>query len=398
MSEELVQRGLLKEGIQIVDFEYYPTHSTTIKQYKKAKIINNIDYGKYESRRPDGLIVDRRNKRDTRVILVIEYKKPSEFQTDKQKKTAIEQCNDLCQVLNSNMGVITDGIVTFWINPSQPDEKNAYEDRTTKKERSYSFVLSEDKQKVQNAFFIKESSQEKYEKLDEQTKDSYDIINKVLKYINKTNSIFEKTREVDPLNLAKSVWQDIYVNTGKDPTKCLYNVVELFIFKFLSDLKVLKAPYNFESLLDLYRQKTNKEVLEYYARNSRKEIIKLFPIADDGTTIINGTIFVDNQGKPIESQANLFRNSIEKFAEFESLTNIKKEFKTKLFETFLKQSQDKSRLGQFFTPRKVVRAMVEMADVDKADFICDPFCGVGGFILEPLQVRPMLKNQFRPGN
>lgn len=397
MSEELVQRGLLKEGIQIVDFEYYPTHSTTIKQYKKAKIINNIDYGKYESRRPDGLIVDRRNKRDTRVILVIEYKKPSEFQTDKQKKTAIEQCNDLCQVLNSNMGVITDGIVTFWINPSQPDEKNTYEDRTTKKERSYSFVLSEDKQKVQNAFFIKESSQEKYEKLDEQTKDSYDIINKVLKYINKTNSIFEKTREVDPLNLAKSVWQDIYVNTGKDPTKCLYNVVELFIFKFLSDLKVLKAPYNFESLLDLYRQKTNKEVLEYYARNSRKEIIKLFPIADDGTTIINGTIFVDNQGKPIESQANLFRNSIEKFAEFESLTNIKKEFKTKLFETFLKQSQDKSRLGQFFTPRKVVRAMVEMADVDKADFICDPFCGVGGFILEPLQVRPMLKNQFRPG-
>lgn len=397
MSEELVQRGLLKEGIQIVDFEYYPTHSTTIKQYKKAKIINNIDYGKYESRRPDGLIVDRRNKRDTRVILVIEYKKPSEFQTDKQKKTAIEQCNDLCQVLNSNMGVITDGIVTFWINPSQPDEKNTYEDRTTKKERSYSFVLSEDKQKVQNAFFIKESSQEKYEKLDEQTKDSYDIINKVLKYINKTNSIFEKTREVDPLNLAKSVWQDIYVNTGKDPTKCLYNVVELFIFKFLSDLKVLKAPYNFESLLDLYRQKTNKEVLEYYARNSRKEIIKLFPIADDGTTIINGTIFVDNQGKPIESQANLFRNSIEKFAEFESLTNIKKEFKTKLFETFLKQSQDKSRLGQFFTPRKVVRAMVEMADVDKADFICDPFCGVGGFILEPLQVRPMLKNQFLPG-
>ncbi len=34
---------------------------------------------------------------------------------------------------------------------------------------------------------------------------------------------------VNPLGLARKVWQDIYINTGKAPTKCLYNVVELFI-------------------------------------------------------------------------------------------------------------------------------------------------------------------------
>ena len=40
--------------------------------------------------------------------------------------------------------------------------------------------------------------------------------------------------------------------------------------------------------------------------------------------------------------------------------------------------------------------MVEMADVNNADFICDPFCGVGGFVLEPLQIYPTLKNQYIP--
>lgn len=397
-SEEQISRNLAKKGIIVCDYEFFPLHSTTLQQYKNSGIIQKRSYGKYEKRKPDGLIVDRRNKKDIRVIAVVEHKKPSDFQTDKQKKDAIEQCNDICQVLEAKIGVITDGIVTYWINPLYNDEKNNYTDRTTKEKRSYSFILSEDKQKVQNKFFIEEVSQSNYEKLDESTKETYDLIKKILEQITEHNSTFEKTQEVDPLVLAKSVWQDIYVNTGKDPTKCLYNVVELFIFKFLSDLNVLKSPYDFHSLLQMYEQgKTNRGVLEFYARNSRQEIRKLFPKGDDGTTIINGTIFVNNDGEPIESQANLFKSSIKKYADFQSLKNIKKEFKTKLFETFLKQSQDKSRLGQFFTPRKVVRAIVEMADVNSATFICDPFCGVGGFVLEPLQIYPQIKNQFQPG-
>ena len=122
MSEELIQRNLINKGIRFVEFEYFPTHSTTIKQYKNAKIINNINYGKYEKRRPDGLIVDRRNTNDIRIIALIEYKKPSKFQTDKQKKEAFEQCNDLCQILKAKIGVITDGIVTYWINPLQSSQ------------------------------------------------------------------------------------------------------------------------------------------------------------------------------------------------------------------------------------------------------------------------------------
>lgn len=396
-SEEIMSRGFSESGIIVGDYEFFPLHSTTLKQYKKSGIILNINYDKYEIRKPDGLLVDRSDKENPKVIAVMEYKKPAEFQTDKQKKEAIEQCNDLCQVLNAKMGIITDGIVTYWINPNNPDKKNNYKDKTIKIKRSYSFILNDDKQKLQRKFFINEVNQKDIDKLDDDTKETYQIIKRILFETNNKNSILKATEITDPTSLARSVWQSIYISTKDNPTACLYNVVEIFIFKFLSDLKVLEKDESFDYLLQMYKTGyPNKKVLNHYATICRKKIKDLFERGDDGTTIINGTIFVNKDGEPVESQATLFKDTIEKYGKFGDLRNIKKEFKTKLFETFLKQSKDKSKLGQFFTPRKVVKAIVEMADVDKAKFICDPFCGVGGFVLEPFQVSNNLKNKFIP--
>ncbi len=395
-SEELIQKGLNKNGIIVGDYEFFPLHSTTLNQYKRSKIIPNIDYGKYGARKPDGLLVDKINKSKPKVVAALEYKKPTEFQTNKQKKEAIEQCNDVCQVLDAKIGIITDGIVTYWINPNNPDKKNNYKDRTTGIKRSYSFILNDDKQKLQRKFSIEEKNQKDIDKFNDDTKETYQTIKRILFETDNKNSILKATEITDPTSLARSVWQSIYISTKDNPTACLYNVVEIFIFKFLSDLGVLKGIYGFENLLRMYKTEDSKTVLKHYSTTCRPEIKNLFNESDDGTTIINGTIFVDRNGKPVLSQATLFKDTIEKYADFGDLKNIKKEFKTKLFETFLKQSKDKSKLGQFFTPRKVVKAIVEMADIDKAKFICDPFCGVGGFVLEPFQVSNSFKNKFLP--
>lgn len=401
MSEELIQKKLTKSGIKICEFEYYNIGATTLTQLKNYKIIPNKSYGKYSRRKPDGIIVDRRNKSKIIVIAIIEHKKPSEFKTEAQKKQAIEQCNDLCEVVGAKMGIITDGQTTFWINPEQKNKKNKYMDRTSKKERSFSFIRNEDKKDLSELFFVIEKNVRDFENLDDDTKNTLRYIYRILDCISKNNSELKSNEEVDPINLAKNVWQDIYINTGKDPTKCLYNVVELFIFKFLSDLKVLPRTKSFDYLINMIDEGDSpKEILNHYATACRHEIRNLFPAEEDGTTIINGTIFVDSNGDPVESQANLFKNSLKKYESFGSLKHIKKEFKTKLFETFLKQSQDKSKLGQFFTPRKVVKSIIEMSGVEKlrkgARF-CDPFCGVGGFLLEPLH-KTKLKNQFIPKN
>ncbi|PRY83337.1 HsdM family class I SAM-dependent methyltransferase [Mongoliibacter ruber] len=399
MGEELQSLGFQKNGIYIAEYEYYPLQRTSLNQYKKAKVIPSKNYGKYGKRQPDGLVVERTNSKDLRVIGVIEYKQPKEFQSEAQKKDAVEQCNDLCQELNSVFGIISDGENYIWINPKMENSENNYIDRTTGKERSYSIIKNEDKKFLKEPFILQKKSEKDKEKLELETENTLFYIKRIISSISKTNSILKSIEEVNPIKLATSVWQDIYVNTGKSPTKCLYNVVELFIFKFLSDLEVLKSPYNFDFVLELSKSNNAKEALNYYANNCRKRIKnELFPAGKDGTTILNGTIFVDSKENAIESQASLFKNSLEKYSKFGSLNNIQKDFKTKLFETFLKQSSDKSRLGQFFTPRKVVRAIIEMADVEKlkpGTRVCDPFCGVGGFITEIFQ-DPNRKRDFLP--
>ena len=108
---------------------------------------------------------------------------------------------------------------------------------------------------------------------------------------------------------------------------------------------------------------------------------KLFPKSDDGTGIINGNIFHENNG-----DAKTFHAILETFKSYEKengkFINISKDFKSQLFESFLKQDSDSKNMGQFFTPLKIVDNMVRMVDVKSKMSICDPACGVGKFLLE----------------
>ena len=59
-------------------------------------------------------------------------------------------------------------------------------------------------------------------------------------------------------------------------------------------------------------------------------------------------------------------------------------FKSKLFETFVKESISKKNWGQYFTPLKVLRSIVNMVELTPGMEICDPACGIGKFLLEPI--------------
>lgn len=54
------------------------------------------------------------------------------------------------------------------------------------------------------------------------------------------------------------------------------------------------------------------------------------------------------------------------------------------FEIFIGHAL-KGGQGQFFTPRNVVKMMVEILDPDENDTVLDPACGSGGFIIEALR-------------
>lgn len=408
MSEELQSKYLKKgkiTGQKIGDFEYFQIGASTFKQLKQAKLISNGYDNAFTSHKPDRLIVDRRGSKPL-IIAVIEDKKSGKFNSKSEEIKAIQQCNNYCQELNAKMGIITDGKITVWINSHEKNKDTEYEDAATKKKRSYSLIKKEDGAEVIRNFNISEKQDlTDIEKMSDETRKTYKLIKEISQKVNNKNSIIKEPERIDPLPLARRVWQGIWVATGKTPEKCLYNVVELFIFKFLSDLNILNE--NFEELYKrIERGDSAERVLDYYVKNCRDEIHKKFKKGPDGTTIINGTIFVDEFGNANTSQASLFVDSIKEFKEFEkkdgkfSTHNIDKDFKTKLYENFLKQTAGLKALGQFFTPRKVVRSIVEMsgiADFTGGERFCDPFCGVGGFVLEPLNLENR-KQDFKPKN
>lgn len=389
MSEELVQKGLTKNGLTIGSYEVYNIGNTTLNQLKKYKIIPNKSYGKCGVRRPDALLVDRRNKSNIKTILVVEHKSQGKFKGKTDKIKTIQQCNDLCQVLNAEVGIATDGSSFIWFNPNQMDANNEYLDKTMNKKRSYSIIKDEHGGNFIDDFCIDQKTDEQeITKLNVKTRLSLDKLEMIRKSISSKNSQLVKETTVDPTTLAKRIWQDVWSVSGATPEKCLYTFVELFIFKYLSDLNILDEDEkgNKVSFKHIYSLEPNK-AFKNYSNNSREFLKRIFPEnKEDGTTIINGTVL--NPDVPEHSQ--VFYKILRKFDGFGELKNINPSFKSKVFEEFMKQSISKKNWGQFFTPRNIIDAMIEISDIDKLERgaeICDPACGVGGFILEPIKVK-----------
>jgi type I restriction-modification system DNA methylase subunit len=358
MGEELLQRNLLKNPEKIGMWDFYNIGNTTLNELQNARIIPQKDYKTFGKRKPDGLIVTKQA-----VIAVIENKSTEKFKTDKQKKQALQQGIDVAEVLNAKILILTDTTETIWIN-------------------------------VQNGQIILDAAGNPLKTVfDHNSQEIEKLLEQIIESIDKTNSQIREPHLKDPTNLAKSVWQDLWMAAGATPENCLYSFVELFIFKYLSDLEILKGHRSYDFLMEMFKKESEQIVLEYYANEIRKYIKELFPSsADDNTTIINGTIFVSKDDKAVEGYGTVFHKILRKFGDEREgggeFRNIDKDFKSKLFETFLKESISKKNWGQYFTPLKVVRAIVKMAEseIKEGITICDPACGVGKFLLEPLLI------------
>lgn len=55
-----------------------------------------------------------------------------------------------------------------------------------------------------------------------------------------------------------------------------------------------------------------------------------------------------------------------------------------VYEKFLVKTMTGQELGQFFTPRPIVQAVVEMVDPERGQTVLDPACGSGGFLIHSL--------------
>jgi len=353
MSEELRQRNLIETPEKFGKWDFYNIGATTINALKNHNIIPKKTYdSKYLRKKPDALIVENQN-----VIALIEHKQPKQLSSDKLKEKAINQELDVAKAIGSKILIVTDKAdVSIWINPITGEK-----------------ILDEEGNEITLRF--KENDEKVIE-----------IIEKIIDSISETNSQLVPKKIQNPSPLSKQIWQDIWSVSGATPENCLYTFVEIFIFKYLSDLNILRGIYSFDNLLIQYENNTHEEVLEYYADTIRKEIKKQFPYnKKDNTTIINGTVFVSKDDKAVEGYGTVFKKILERFKSFGKLENIDTDFKSQLFESFLKESISKKNWGQFFTPLKVIQAISKAVEIKEGMSICDPACGVGKFLLEPIK-------------
>ncbi len=287
--------------------------------------------------------------------------------SSKLKNLAKIQELEVAKQTKSKIYVISDGNTFIWFNPKTGEH-----------------ILDENLHPVYKKINPKDLTLE-------QKKSLSDFISDVANCIDNTNNQIYPKDYLDPTYLAKQVARLLQNMSLSSAKNSLYTFVELFTFKFLSDIEVLTGIYSFEYIYKIYQEQSAKDAFMMYLTTIRDQLIKLFPLANDSTTIINGRIFhtqTDDMGRPIiiDNASNCFGELLDCFHKYEiehgKFLYIKKDFKSKLFETFMKNSTDKDGMGQFFTPLKVVQEMVKMVDVREGMSICDPACGVGKFLLE----------------
>lgn len=349
MSEELIQRKLLDETQKIGNWNFYNIGATNLNALKENNIIKDKDYKELGRRKPDGIIVSNNKE----IIAIIENKNPINFNTDNKKREAIDQALDLTEPLGVKIAIATDGVDTIWINGLNGE-----------------YIKDNEDNKIKHDFNYKDKEVER-------------LIIEIHKSINEENSKLTASEIQDPTPLATKVWQDVWAVSGATPENCLYTFVEIFIFKYISDLGILGSLYNFDYLFNRYSEDSPDEVLNYYAKTIRPKMKSIFPEDPiDKTSIINGTIFVSKDNEAIKSYSNVFKDVLTNFKKFGKLEKIDLDFKSKIFESFLKESISKKNWGQFFTPLNIVNPMVKMAEIRENIKVCDPASGVGKLLLQ----------------
>lgn len=353
-SEELQHRYPMNIGLKVGDFELFQTQLTTLNQYSEHGILPNIDYGIYSAQKCDALLISRSPV--LRAMVIGEDKATGKITTKNWKKLAKDLLETKLRPTEALMGYLTDGVSTYWIAGGFDD---------------IHIIVREDGKPMPVA-------------IDFSNKSFVADISHIINNYDAEKGVVAIPAAVNPHALAKSVWQTIWRLKADRPEDCLATFVELFVYKFLNDLGLMKKTDAGQDVsIDYVLALDKNHCFAYYWGTVRPFIKKLFPAGSDGHSIINGTVLQSTN----RDHNFIFHELLKKFVKFGSLKNTDPEFKTRLYESFLQESDTTTTFGQFFTPRRIVGAIHDMAQINKLPHgrsICDPASGVGGFVLEQM--------------
>ena len=198
------------------------------------------------------------------------------------------------------------------------------------------------------------------------------------------DEVDEFVREVTALKFLN----DWNVNTVS--SKVLYDRKELI--KIFDEANNMLRGDGLRAGIERFGEFANILFLKLISENGDRDFwndIKQVPKVDR-INYINGTIYNNlNQayGTDIFTQLtirdNAILNEIMHKLDPLTLTDVDSDVKGDAFEYFLRASTaSKNDLGEYFTPRHIVKTMVRLVNPQFGEKVYDPFCGTGGFLIE----------------
>lgn len=183
------------------------------------------------------------------------------------------------------------------------------------------------------------------------------------------------TQTKNEATLVKKVWDiaNVLAAAGVGFTDYITQLTYILFLKMDDEKEALELGsslpegYKWKDIIDL----SGSDLVEKYEK-ILKELAK-----DTG---LIGTIFTKASNK-IDSPVHLAK--VIQMVSEENWYMMEGDFKGAIYEAILeKNGQDKkSGAGQYFTPRSLIKAMVDVTDPKIGETVADPACGTGGFLL-----------------
>lgn len=375
LNESSVEQFFVIRLLTLLGYE--DSHIKTKASVEELSVSKGSAKCKY---RPDYVIMLKSKPR-----IVIDAKDPKE-----NLNNWTGQCGSYCLELNKRfkgedpveLYILSNGVETrlYKWNESEPIVSLMFDD----------FTLNSSKYKKLLTFVSRTSFSSKYIN---HTKDKPKAKSKDTEGMHR----FEKKGIDEINNLFTWCHQYIYKKDNMSQAAAFMEFVKLIFLKLLSDKKVHKD-FTLESLGQKYEVPANA-VQFSLAWILSLEDKTLNPVSDISFKQLRDDLedkIHQNKKKRIfdqDEQLVLSNETIKGVVgklEHVDLYSIDSDLNGRLFETFLNATMRGKDLGQYFTPRSVVKLMLRLADIkmgfnaDDIPVIVDPCCGSGGFLIEAL--------------
>ena len=185
-------------------------------------------------------------------------------------------------------------------------------------------------------------------------------------YVDKTNEVFTVSKEViksrdELINLFAELNEDFREAGIREGIQRFSEFANILFLKLLSE-------------------KGEDDIWESLMRLPEKDIVHYL------NSVINNRLQQSYGGEvlsPVKTESTRIIKKIVQKLNPLNLSDIDEDIKGSAFEYFMEKTTTAANdLGEYFTPRHIVRFMVRLLNPEFGETVYDPFCGTGGFLTE----------------